>query len=68
MLEDVAMIMQPDVDECGLEQIASISAPKLEYNVPGVLYIAFQKLAADDYPIGELLFENSHPCARILPG
>ncbi|GAB5592979.1 coatomer subunit gamma [Umbelopsis nana] len=51
LLEDVAMIMQPDVDECGLEQIASISAPKLEYNVPGVLYIAFQKLAADDYPI-----------------
>lgn len=45
------MIMQPDVDDCGLEQVASISAPKLEYNVPGMLYLAFQKLAADDYPI-----------------
>jgi coatomer protein complex subunit gamma len=50
-LEDVAMIMQPDIDECGLEPIVSIPAPKLEYNVPGVIYVAFQK-AADDYPIG----------------
>lgn len=45
------MIMQPDIDECGLEPIVSIPAPKLEYNTPGVIYVAFQK-AADDYPIG----------------
>jgi coatomer protein complex subunit gamma len=51
------MIMQPDIDDCGLEQVASISAPKLEYSVTGVLYLAFQKLTADDFPIGKLDFE-----------
>jgi coatomer subunit gamma len=54
LLEDVVMMMQPDVDECGLEQVASISSAKLEYNVTGVLYLAFQKLAAD-FPIGKLM-------------
>ena len=54
LLEDVVMMMQPDIDECGLEQVASISSAKLEYNVPGVLYLAFQKLATD-FPIGKSL-------------
>ncbi|KAG2181582.1 hypothetical protein INT44_008397, partial [Umbelopsis vinacea] len=50
LLEDVVMMMQPDIDDCGLEQVASISSAKLEYNITGVLYLAFQKLTAD-FPI-----------------
>lgn len=65
LLEDVVMMMQPDIDECGLEQVASISSAKLEYNVPGVLYLAFQKLAAD-FPIGKSLVLYNYDLTVIL--
>ncbi|KAI8391211.1 adaptin N terminal region-domain-containing protein [Radiomyces spectabilis] len=51
LLESVEMLMQPEIDDCGLVQVASIAAEKLEYNVTGVLYLAFQKEQADEFPV-----------------
>ncbi|KAG2181616.1 hypothetical protein INT44_008431 [Umbelopsis vinacea] len=65
-LEEVVMMMQPGIDDCGLEQFVSISSAKLEYNVTGVLYLAFHKLTAD-FPIAtftntlKFVVKDCHP-------
>ncbi|KAG2217384.1 hypothetical protein INT45_005268 [Circinella minor] len=43
LLENVQMIMQPEMDDMGLTQIAEIPADKLEYNVPSAIYVAFEQ-------------------------
>ncbi|KAL1927483.1 hypothetical protein VTP01DRAFT_3720 [Rhizomucor pusillus] len=49
LLENVEMIMQPEIDDCGLTKVADIAADKLEYDVPGTIYVAFQK--DEDFPV-----------------
>ncbi|KAI8138268.1 adaptin N terminal region-domain-containing protein [Fennellomyces sp. T-0311] len=49
LLENVQMIMQPEVDDMGLVQVAEIPAAKLEYNVPSAIYVAFEQ---QDYAVG----------------
>jgi coatomer protein complex subunit gamma len=41
LLEQVHMVMQPEID--GLVQLAEVPADTLEYNVPGVIYVAFEQ-------------------------
>jgi coatomer protein complex subunit gamma len=53
LLEDVEMVMQMDDEECGLVKIFEIPAPKLEYNVPGNIYVAYEREDIDDFPIGK---------------
>ncbi|ORX53206.1 Coatomer, gamma subunit [Hesseltinella vesiculosa] len=42
LLENVQMVMQP-LDDAPLVQVIEVPAPKLEYNVPGVIYVAFEQ-------------------------
>ncbi|KAF7728890.1 coatomer subunit gamma [Apophysomyces ossiformis] len=51
LLENVEMVMQAEVDDCGFIKVAEIPAAKLEYNVPGVIFVAFEKEDADDFPV-----------------
>ncbi|KAI9008863.1 adaptin N terminal region-domain-containing protein [Phycomyces nitens] len=51
MLENVGMMMQPDIDDCGLVKVVEIPALKLEYSVPGVIYVAFEKEDPADFPV-----------------
>ncbi|KAI7902633.1 adaptin N terminal region-domain-containing protein [Cokeromyces recurvatus] len=50
LLENVEMMMQMDDEESGLVRLFEIPAPKLEYNVPGHIYIAYER-PEDDFPI-----------------
>ncbi|KAI9249738.1 adaptin N terminal region-domain-containing protein [Phascolomyces articulosus] len=49
LLENVQMIMQPEMEDMGLTQVAEIPAEKLEYNVPSAIYVAFEQ---EDYAVG----------------
>ncbi|KAI9318020.1 adaptin N terminal region-domain-containing protein [Dichotomocladium elegans] len=49
VLENVQMVMQPEVDDMGLVQVAEIPAAKLEYGVKQSIYVAFEQ---QDYAIG----------------
>ncbi|KAI9492121.1 adaptin N terminal region-domain-containing protein [Zychaea mexicana] len=49
LLENVQMIMQPEMDDMGLTQVAEIPADRLEYNVPNAIYVAFEQ---QDYAVG----------------
>ncbi|KAI7862746.1 adaptin N terminal region-domain-containing protein [Spinellus fusiger] len=51
LLENVGMMMQPDMENCGLIKVAEVLASKLECNVPGVIYVAFEKEDPQDFPI-----------------
>ncbi|RUP50466.1 coatomer subunit gamma [Jimgerdemannia flammicorona] len=51
LLEEVTIVMQPEVDDIGIVEVVNIPAPKLEYNNPGVSYVAFKKDDPDDYPL-----------------
>ncbi|KAI8337118.1 adaptin N terminal region-domain-containing protein [Chlamydoabsidia padenii] len=51
LLENVHMVMQP-IDDLALIQIANIPAPKLEYNVPGYIYVAFEQEDSEDLAVG----------------
>ncbi|KAI9312096.1 adaptin N terminal region-domain-containing protein [Dichotomocladium elegans] len=50
LLENVEMIMQPEIEDCGLVKVAELPAEKLEYNVPGVIYVAFEREDEGDFP------------------
>ena len=52
LLENVDMVMQPEIDDCGLTKVAQLPAEKLEYNVPGVIYVAFEREDDGDFPVG----------------
>ncbi|KAI8063543.1 adaptin N terminal region-domain-containing protein [Gongronella butleri] len=47
LLENVQMVMQP-LDDVPLEPVIEIPAAKLEYNVPGVIYVAFEQLTPEE--------------------
>lgn len=49
LLENVEMIMQPEVDDCGLTKVAEVPVAKLEYNVPGTIYVAFEREDEGDF-------------------
>ncbi|KAI8149508.1 adaptin N terminal region-domain-containing protein [Fennellomyces sp. T-0311] len=51
LLENVEMIMQPEIDDCGLRKVVEIPLAKLEYNVPGVIYVAFAREDEGDFPV-----------------
>lgn len=51
LLENVVMVMQPEVADCGLVKVAEVPVAKLEYNVPGTIYVAFEK-EEEDFPAG----------------
>ncbi|RUS23127.1 Coatomer/calthrin adaptor appendage, C-terminal subdomain-containing protein [Endogone sp. FLAS-F59071] len=51
LLEEVTIVMQPEVDDIGLVEVVNIPAPKLQYNNPGVSYVAFKKDDPDDFPL-----------------
>ncbi|KAI8992617.1 adaptin N terminal region-domain-containing protein [Pilobolus umbonatus] len=55
LLENVHMEMQPEVG--GLIQIAAIPANKLEYNVPNVIYVAFEREDPEELP--DVTFTNT---------
>jgi coatomer protein complex subunit gamma len=54
LLENVEMLMQIDDEESGLVKVWEIPAPKLEYNVQGQIYVAYEREDIDDFPIGKL--------------
>ncbi|CAO3587908.1 unnamed protein product [Absidia cylindrospora] len=51
LLENVHMLMQP-MDDAPLAQIVEIPATKLEYNVPGYIYVAFEQEDPEDLAVG----------------
>ncbi|CEP19374.1 hypothetical protein [Parasitella parasitica] len=51
LLENVEMVMQLDDEDCGLVRVLEIPAPKLEYNVPGHIYVAYEREDVDDFPV-----------------
>ncbi|KAL7314997.1 coatomer subunit gamma [Mucor circinelloides] len=51
LLEDVEMVMQIDDEEAGLVRVLEIPAPKLEYDIPGQIYVAYEREDVDDFPI-----------------
>jgi coatomer protein complex subunit gamma len=53
LLEDVEMVMQIDDEEAGLVRVLEIPAPKLEYDVPGQIYVVYEREDVDDFPIGK---------------
>lgn len=53
LLENVHMVMQP-MDDAPLAQVVEIPAPKLEYNVPGYIYVAFEQEDPEDLAVGKL--------------
>lgn len=59
LLEDVEMVMQIDDEEAGLVRVLEIPAPKLEYDIPGQIYVAYEREDVDDFPIGKHKL-NSH--------
>lgn len=65
LLEDVEMVMQIDDEEAGLVRVLEIPAPKLEYDVPGQIYVAYEREDVDDFPIGKIyeflyIYANQH--------
>ncbi|CAO3663053.1 unnamed protein product [Rhizopus stolonifer] len=55
LLENVNMIMQPEID--GLVQVAELPAEKLEYNVTGTIYCAFEQ--EDPEELANVTFTNT---------
>ncbi|KAI9281944.1 adaptin N terminal region-domain-containing protein [Sporodiniella umbellata] len=55
LLENVHMIMQPEIE--GLVQVAEIHAEKLAYDVPGVIYVAFEQ--EDPEELANVTFTNT---------
>lgn len=51
LLEDVEMVMQIDDEEACLTKVFEIPAPKLEYNVQGQIYVAYEREDVNDFPI-----------------
>ncbi|OBZ91477.1 Coatomer subunit gamma-2 [Choanephora cucurbitarum] len=57
LLENVEMIMQIDYEEAGLVRVLEIPAAQLAYDVPGQIYVGYEREDPDDYPIAS--FSNS---------
>jgi coatomer protein complex subunit gamma len=55
LLENVHMVMQP-MDDAPLVQVVEVPAPKLEYNVPGYIYVAFEQEDPEDLAVGKLKY------------
>ncbi|KAG1057045.1 hypothetical protein G6F43_001092 [Rhizopus delemar] len=55
LLENVHMIMQPEIE--GLVQVAEIPAEKLEYDIPGNIYVAFEQ--EDPEELANVTFTNT---------
>lgn len=53
LLENVEMVMQIDDEEAGLVRVLEIPATKLQYDVPGQIYVAYEREDVDDFPIGK---------------
>lgn len=53
LLENVHMIMQPEID--GLVQVAELPAEKLEYNVTGAIYVAFEQEDPEELANGKYI-------------
>ncbi|KAI9363191.1 adaptin N terminal region-domain-containing protein [Pilaira anomala] len=51
LLENVEMMMQIDDEESGLVRVLEIPAAKLQYDVPGQIYVAYEREDVDDFPI-----------------
>ncbi|KAG2199331.1 hypothetical protein INT47_012965 [Mucor saturninus] len=51
LLENVEMVMQIDDEEAGLVKVLEIPASKLQYDVPGQIYVAYEREDVDDFPI-----------------
>lgn len=51
LLENVEMVMQIDDEDAGLVKLFEIPAPKLEYDVQGQIYVAYEREDIDDFPI-----------------
>lgn len=64
VLENVHMMMQPNIDEegeavVGLIQVADIPADRLEYGVTQSLYVAFEQQDPDDELATHVVFSNT---------
>ncbi|GAN07566.1 coatomer subunit gamma [Mucor ambiguus] len=63
VLENVHMMMQPNIDEegevVGLVQVADIPADRLEYGVTQSLYVAFEQQDPDDELATHVVFNNT---------
>ncbi|KAK4511159.1 Non-specific serine/threonine protein kinase [Mucor velutinosus] len=63
VLENVHMMMQPNIDEegeaVGLIQVADIPADRLEYGVTQSLYVAFEQQDPDDELATHAVFNNT---------
>lgn len=66
LLENVYMIMQPDMDDCGLIKVADLPAEKLEYNIPGTIYVAFEREDEGDFPAGKKKRVNPIHCIGMV--
>lgn len=66
LLEDVEMVMQIDDEDAGLVRVLEIPAPKLEYDIPGQIYIAYEREDVDDFPIGKKKKKRSYDIYEVL--
>lgn len=66
LLENVEMMMQIDDEEAGLVRVLEIPAAQLAYDVPGQIYIGYEREDVDDYPIGEWLFFSLFSYVALL--
>ncbi|KAF9581884.1 coatomer subunit gamma [Lunasporangiospora selenospora] len=56
VLEDVNVLMTSVSEEASLVERALIPAPQLVYDVPGIVYVAFERTILEEYP--ECTFTN----------
>ncbi|KAL1918813.1 uncharacterized protein VTP21DRAFT_2835 [Calcarisporiella thermophila] len=49
ILENVYVVMQPESEECGLEEEVSIPAESIAYDQTGVAYVAYKRM--EEYPL-----------------
>jgi len=51
VLEDVTVVTSPSEDDETLEEDFTVPCPKLTTSEPGIVYVAFKKVADDSFPI-----------------
>jgi coatomer protein complex subunit gamma len=59
------MVMQPEID--GLVQVAEVPADVLEYNVPGVIYVAFEQEDPEELANGKKKEILYFMCTLLIP-
>ncbi|KAI8077338.1 adaptin N terminal region-domain-containing protein [Gilbertella persicaria] len=57
LLEHVEMVMQMDDEQAGLVRVLEMPAAQLAYDVPGQIYVAYEREDEDDFPVAS--FTNS---------